>query len=91
MKEDPKMLAKIGIKLAERGYVGALLSEYEGVKITTFSGDEKVDARDLMKIIGRLIKGGGGGRKDLAQGAGQTMPSKDEVIAEIITYLRERL
>uniref|UniRef100_A0A7C4S621 Alanine--tRNA ligase n=1 Tax=Geoglobus ahangari TaxID=113653 RepID=A0A7C4S621_9EURY len=91
MKEDPKMLAKIGIKLAEKGYVGVLLSEYDGVKITTFSGHEKVDARDLMKIIGRLIKGGGGGRKDLAQGAGQIMPSKDEVIAEIITYLRERL
>ena len=90
-KEDPKMLAKIGAKLAERGYVGAILSDYEGVKITTFSGDERVDARDLIKIIGRLIKGGGGGRRDLAQGAGQILPSKDEVIAEIFAYLRERL
>ncbi len=91
IKEDPKMLAKIGIKLAEKGYVGALLSGYDGVKITTFSGDERVDARDLMKIIGRMIKGGGGGRCDLAQGAGQIMPTKDDVIAEIFTYLRERL
>jgi len=91
MKEDPKMLAKIGIKLAEKRYVGALLSDYDGVKITTFSGDERVDARDLIKIIGRIIKGGGGGRRDLAQGAGQIMPTKDDVIAEIFTYLRERL
>ena len=61
------------------------------MKITTFSGDERVDARDLIKIIGRIIKGGGGGRRDLAQGAGQIMPTKDDVIAEIFTYLRERL
>ncbi len=91
LNENPSMLAKIGSKLANKGYIGALISDYNGVKITTFSGDEKVDARDLIKLIGILIKGGGGGRKDLAQGAGQIMPEKDEVIAEIFAYLRKRL
>ncbi|WP_457590818.1 alanine--tRNA ligase [Geoglobus sp.] len=87
----PDMLAKIGIQLAKKGYVGILLSDHNGVKIAAFSGDERVDARDLIRIAGRLAKGGGGGRKDLAQGAGQIMPDRDELIAEIFAYLRERL
>ena len=71
--------------------MGVLLSDYNGVKVVTFSGDERVDARDLMRIAGRLSKGGGGGRRDLAQGAGQIMPDKDEIMAEIFTFLRERI
>ncbi|NOY12088.1 MAG: alanine--tRNA ligase, partial [Archaeoglobi archaeon] len=88
---SPDMLAKIGIQLAKNGYVGVLFSDYNGVKMVAFSGDERVDARDLIKIAGRLSKGGGGGRKDLAQGAGQIMPDADEMMAEIFAYLRERL
>ncbi len=91
MNEHPDMLAKIGIHMAKKGYIGVLLSDYNGVKIVTFSGDERVDARDLMRIAGRLSKGGGGGRRDLAQGAGQIMPEKDEITAEIFTFLRERI
>lgn len=87
----PDMLAKIGIQLARMGYVGVLLSDHNGVKMAAFSGDERVDARDLIRIAGRLAKGGGGGRKDLAQGAGQVMPGKDELMSEIFAYLRERL
>ncbi len=89
LNENPNMLAKIGLKLANKGYIGVLISDYNGVKITTFSGDERVDARDLMKLVGRIVKGGGGGRRELAQGAGQIMVSKDEVIAEIFAYLRK--
>jgi len=88
---NPDMLAKIGIQLANSGYIGILFSDYNGVKITAFSGDERVDARDLMKIAGRITKGGGGGKRDLAQGAGQIMPEIDDVISEIFTYLRERI
>ena len=91
LNESPEMLAKTGIHLAKKGFIGVLLSDYSGVKIVTFSGDERVDARDLMRIAGRLSKGGGGGRKDLAQGAGQIMPDKDEITAEIFTFLRERI
>ncbi len=91
LNESPDMLAKTGIHLAKDGFVGVLLSDYNGVKVVTFSGDERVDARDLMRIAGRLSKGGGGGRRDLAQGAGQIMPDKDEIMAEIFTFLRERI
>ncbi len=87
----PDMLAKIGIQLARMGYVGVLLSDYSGVKMAAFSGDERVDARDLIRIAGRLAKGGGGGRRDLAQGAGQVMPGKDDLMSEIFAHLRERL
>ncbi len=78
--EDIKTLAKLGQKLAEMSFVGVLLSGKEGVRIVTFSGHEKVDARELMREIGKLVKGSGGGRKDLAQGAGQIMPEKDDVV-----------
>lgn len=78
--EDIKTLAKLGQKLAEMGFVGVLLSGKEGVRLVTFSGHEKVDARELMREIGKLVKGSGGGRRDLAQGAGQIMPEKDEVV-----------
>ncbi len=91
LNESPDMLAKTGIHLAREGFIGVLLSDYNGMKVVTFSGDERIDARDLMRIVGRLSKGGGGGRQDLAQGAGQIMPDKDEVMAEIFTFLRERI
>ncbi len=85
--EDIKTLAKLGQKLAEMGYIGALFSGKEGVKIVTFSGSEKVDARVLMREIGRIVKGSGGGRKDLAQGAGQILPEKDEIVSAIFETL----
>ncbi|MBE8538598.1 alanine--tRNA ligase [Geoglobus acetivorans] len=91
LNERPEQLAKTGIELAKKGYAGILFADYNGAKIVAFSGDDRVDARDLMKIAGRLSKGGGGGRKDLAQGAGERIPDKDEVVAEIITFLRKIL
>ena len=57
------------------------------VKVVTFSGVEGVDARDLMKEIGRHIKGSGGGRAKIAQGAGQRMLSKDELMNVIFEFL----
>ena len=85
--EDIKTLAKLGQKLAEMGYVGVLFSGREGVKIVTFSGNEKVDARELMREVGRVVKGSGGGRRDLAQGAGQILPEKDDLISLIFEVL----
>ncbi len=77
---DMQGLIKIGDVLAKRGAVGCLMSKSEGkVNIVTFSG-AKYDAREIIKEVGKEVKGSGGGRKELAQGAGQRILSKDELM-----------
>jgi len=61
------------------------------VKVVTFSGVDEVDARDLIREIGRRIKGSGGGRKEIAQGAGQMSLSKDELMNVIFEVLSRTL
>jgi alanyl-tRNA synthetase len=87
---DMQELVKLGNALADRGCVGCLITTKDGVRVVTFSGVEGVDARDLIREIGRHIKGSGGGRPNLAQGAGQTAPSKDELMDTIFGFLRRR-
>jgi len=43
------------------------------VRFVTFSGKD-VDASRLAKKVAELTNGGGGGKRDLAQGAGKVMP-----------------
>ncbi len=84
---DMRELIKLGEALANKGCVGCLMSTEGKVKVVTFSGVEGVDARDLMKEIGRYIKGSGGGRAKIAQGAGQRMLSKNELMNIIFEFL----
>jgi alanyl-tRNA synthetase len=88
---DHKELEKLGFALADKGAVGCLVTKKDRVRIITFSGVEGVDARDLIKEIGRHIKGGGGGKANLAQGAGQIAPEKDELLNYIFSFLSKVL
>jgi alanyl-tRNA synthetase len=81
-------LVKIGRILASDGLVGVLVTVKNGVKVVTFSGIKEIDARDLIKEIGKSIKGSGGGKPELAQGAGQIAPTKDELINILFSFLR---
>jgi len=83
---DMQEMIKLGNALAKRGLVGCLMSASGKVSVVAFSGTE-IDARDLIKEIGKRIKGSGGGRKDLAQGAGQKRLTKDELMNVIFAYL----
>ena len=87
IEADMRELIKLGEVLADRGCVGCLMSPEGKVKVVTFSGVEGVDARDLMREIGRHIKGSGGGRAKIAQGAGQRALSKDELMNVIFEFL----
>ncbi len=84
---DMRELIKLGEVLADKGCVGCLMSPEGKVRVVTFSGVERVDARELMKEIGRHIKGSGGGKPKIAQGAGQKTLSKDELMNIIFSYL----
>ncbi len=88
---DMKELIKLGEVLAEKGCVGCLMSPKGKVRVVTFSGDDRIDARELMKEIGRHIKGSGGGKPKLAQGAGQKALSRDELMNVIFSYLNRVL
>jgi len=77
---DMKELIKLGEILAEKGYIGCLINKE--CKVVTFSGDEKVDARVIIKEIGFK----GGGRKNLAQGAGKSIPNKEDILKTILKY-----
>ncbi len=89
--DDMQTAVKIGQHLANANYIGCLLVEQDGAKIVTFSGDKRVDARDLIKEIGKYIKGSGGGRRDLAQGAGQIFLDKNELTKIIFRFLSRHL
>ncbi len=84
---DMREMIKIAEALADRECVGCLMSSEGKVRVVTFSGVERIDARDLMREIGRRIKGSGGGRKKIAQGAGQVPLSRDELMNAIFEFL----
>ncbi len=84
---DMREMIKIAEALADKGCVGCLMSSEGKVRVVTFSGVEGIDARDLMREIGRRIKGSGGGRKKIAQGAGQIPLSRDELMNAIFEFL----
>jgi alanyl-tRNA synthetase len=84
---DYQELVKLGFALADRGAVGCLVTTRDRVRVITFSGNDRVDARDLIREIGKHIKGGGGGKPNLAQGAGQYAPTKDELLNYIFNFL----
>ena len=91
VEADMQELVKLGDTLAVMGCVGCLMSTEGKVRVVAFSGDERIDARELIKEIGRHIKGSGGGRAKLAQGAGQIALSKDELMNVIFGFLRRKL
>jgi alanyl-tRNA synthetase len=86
-RADSQELVKLGFALADKGAVGCLITTRDGIRMITFSGREEVDARDLIREIGKHIKGGGGGKPNLAQGAGQLEPTKDDLIDYIFAFL----
>ncbi|AAB89002.1 MULTISPECIES: alanine--tRNA ligase [Archaeoglobus] len=86
---DMQALQKLAERLAEKGAVGCLMAKGEGkVFVVTFSG-QKYDARELLREIGRVAKGSGGGRKDVAQGAVQQLLDREEMLDVIFRFLSE--
>lgn len=90
--EDAEMqeLVKVGRKLAEQNFVGVLATTRNGVKVVTFSGLNEVDSRDMIKEVGKHIKGSGGGKPDLSQGAGQIPPTRDQLVDIIFEFLGQQ-
>ena len=49
-----------------------------------------VNAGELIKEASRIVEGGGGGRKEMAQGGGTKVESLDEAVEKIKELLKEK-
>lgn len=66
-------------KLMSKGAVGILMSKGEGKAfVVAFSGTE-IDARKIFNELCRTVKGSGGGRKEIVQGAVEKLLGEDEL------------
>ncbi len=74
-------MQKIALKLVEKGLIGVIICDN---RFVCFSGNDKVDAKTIAKIITEKYGGRGGGKKDIAQGILNTIPRKEELINEIL-------
>ncbi len=76
---------------------GAILAANHGERasIVVYLGKDLVarglDARDLVKILARHIRGGGGGRVDLAQAGGKDVTGIESVLKQAHHLLSEKL
>ncbi len=77
-------MIKIAEELVRSKAVGILMNNE--FKVVAFSGVD-FDARDLIREVGKRIKGGGGGRKEIAQGAGKIVLNKDELMNLVFEFL----
>jgi alanyl-tRNA synthetase len=52
---------------------------------------EALDARQMVKALGPLVGGGGGGRRDLAEAGGKNPAGLDDALAKAPEVVREML
>ena len=100
MNDDPKFLGLLVDKLKEKGkrQTAVVLFTIRDNRVNLLLGftpdlvDKGIDARQIVKKISPLIKGGGGGRKDFVQAGGKDYSRIQEVTdiikQEIISNLK---
>ncbi|HDM08530.1 MAG TPA: hypothetical protein ENF97_00210 [Candidatus Omnitrophica bacterium] len=100
MNDDPKFLGFLVDKLKEKGkrQTAVVLFTIRDNRVNLLLGftpdlvDKGIDARQIVKKISPLIKGGGGGRKDFVQAGGKDYSRIQEVTdiikQEIISNLK---
>jgi alanyl-tRNA synthetase len=73
--------------------LGAVFSERPALvaAVTADLVERGVDASELVRRLGKLIGGGGGGKPTLAQAGGRDAARLDEALAEAPTRLAEQL
>ncbi len=80
--------ANIVIVLASRSTAGGKVQLVAGV---TKSLADKLSARDLVSFVAEQIGGKGGGRSDLAQGGGDRIENLDNALAQVTSWVAEKL
>ncbi len=52
---------------------------------------DRLPAGDLVRTLGRMIGGGGGGRPDMAEAGGKNVSRLDEALRSAITAVEQRM
>lgn len=65
-----KELAAIANSIAEKGGIALLAGSGESVRVVLASGDQRVNAGEIISQVCSLLGGKGGGKPNLAQGGG---------------------
>ena len=93
---DSRGLRELVDKLRDRlGPCVVLLALVENGKIKLVAGVNQVTARvsanELMRYVSGLLGGKGGGRVDLAQGAGSDVDALNDVLEQVATWVHHQL
>ncbi len=83
-------------RMKNRPFVAALGSANAGralLVVATGGGlhERGIDAVTLVKAVGGIIQGGGGGRPDMAQAGGKNGAAVPAAVSKIMDYVREKL
>ncbi len=63
------------------GFIGAI--DHDKLHMIAFSADPLINAETIIKAVSKMIKGKGGGRKDMAMGSGNIPLNIDEFIRNV--------
>jgi alanyl-tRNA synthetase len=87
-----KELVVIAGAVADRGGVAVLITTFDGVGVVAASGvTDKIHAGQLVSTICVELGGKGGGKEDLAQGAGSDAAKIADAIATANDFIRAQL
>jgi alanyl-tRNA synthetase len=93
---DQQELIKIGEKLKdEKNVIAILISNGKSLRVVISVNDEVIQrgiyANTLIRVMCSTIGGGGGGKRDLAQGGGTSPEKVEEGIEKVIEYIQEKI
>jgi len=83
----PKDLASIASHVAEKGGVALLASAKDRAHVVLMSGNDRINAGEIIGQVCVLLGGKGGGSRSLAQGGGPTV----EQVGLALRVGRERI
>jgi alanyl-tRNA synthetase len=84
LDEEGMDIAAISKRLsAERGLVIVAMQRETGKMLASRSQDLDIDCRQLLREVGKLVGGGGGGKPDFAQGGGADPEKMDEALDKV--------